>query len=70
MYPNRTCLFLYSSKSQNNGNVNSPRYPQNYPLNTECVYIFEILPHERLLLSFTDLKIAQIPLPNNNLINR
>ena len=58
VFPNRTCLLLYSSKLQKNGNINSPRYPQNYPLNTECVYIFEILPDERLLLTFEDLKIA------------
>ncbi|KAL4233470.1 hypothetical protein ACF0H5_008151 [Mactra antiquata] len=47
------CVFLFESKKGESGSFNSPRYPENYTEDTECVYIFR--PRERnekLLISF------------------
>lgn len=59
VYQNRTCLFTYNSESVIHGNLNSPRYPQNYPLNIRCSYIFDISSrYERILFTFKDFKLS------------
>ncbi|CAF0709121.1 unnamed protein product [Brachionus calyciflorus] len=58
VYQNRTCLFVYNSESVMYGTINSPRYPQNYPLNIRCTYIFELSSNnERILFTFKDFKL-------------
>lgn len=49
------CIFLYESqrlKDGKEGTFNSPYYPDKYPDNTKCVYIFRPGIRERLLISF------------------
>ncbi|XP_063403810.1 cubilin-like isoform X2 [Mytilus trossulus] len=46
------CIFLYISRSYKEGTFNSPYYPQEYPDNTKCEYIFRPAVSERLLISF------------------
>ncbi|XP_052810880.1 cubilin-like isoform X1 [Mya arenaria] len=50
--PGQKCSFLFSSEHLPNGVFNSPRHPDNYPPNFECVYIFQLAPGEKLLISF------------------
>jgi hypothetical protein len=58
VYPNRTCLYTYNSDNIVYGSINSPRYPQNYPLNLRCNYLFEISSKsERILFSFKDFRL-------------
>ena len=62
VYQNRTCLFIYNGDSVTHGTINSPRYPNNYPLNMRCTYIFNIgSKHERILFTFKEFR-----LPNFN----
>ncbi|CAG2197300.1 unnamed protein product [Mytilus edulis] len=46
------CIFLYISRNYKEGTFNSPYYPQEYPDNTKCEYIFRPAVSERLLISF------------------
>jgi hypothetical protein len=47
------CSFLFESKRERSGTFNSPRHPDNYPPNIECVYIFQPESrNEKLLISF------------------
>ncbi|XP_045197836.2 cubilin-like isoform X2 [Mercenaria mercenaria] len=47
------CNFLFESKRSHSGTFNSPRHPDNYPPNIECVYIFQPESrNEKLLISF------------------
>lgn len=43
------CLFKFTEKS---GFFNSPRYPANYPLDTNCTYLIKAEPGEQILLHF------------------
>lgn len=43
------CLFKFTKK---NGSFNSPRYPSNYPLDTNCTYLIKGEPGEQILLHF------------------
>jgi hypothetical protein len=65
-YQNRTCLYTYNSESVSHGNINSPRYPSNYPLNLKCEYVFDIMKNERILFTFKDFKLSS---PNSNVCN-
>ena len=57
IYQNRTCLYTYSSQGIAHGTVNSPRYPNSYPLNIMCTYVFNIEPNERILFTFNEFKL-------------
>ncbi len=57
VYQNRTCLYTYSSDVIEHGIVNSPRYPNNYPLNIVCIYLFSINPGERILFTFNEFRL-------------
>ncbi|KAL3884105.1 hypothetical protein ACJMK2_030327, partial [Sinanodonta woodiana] len=46
------CQFLFDSKERKSGTFNSPRYPNHYPQNSQCVYIFRPDQRERLLIAF------------------
>lgn len=56
VYQNRTCLYTYNSNGMAHGVVNSPRYPNNYPLNLMCIYLFNINPDERILFTFNEFR--------------
>lgn len=58
------CIFLYESqrlKESKDGTFNSPYYPDPYPANTKCEYIFRPAANERLLISFYAFALG----PNN-----
>lgn len=57
IYQNRTCLYTYNSNSMAHGKANSPRYPNNYPLNIKCVYVFDIKQDERILFTFNEFRL-------------
>ena len=63
VYQNKTCLYTYNNENVIQGSLNSPRYPQNYPLNLKCDYIFDIASskNERVLFNFKDFRIPGTP---------
>lgn len=62
VYQNKTCLYTYNNENVIQGSLNSPRYPQSYPLNLRCDYIFDTDPskNERVLFQFKDFRIPGI----------
>lgn len=58
VYQNKTCLYTYNSENVIHGNINSPRYPQNYPLNLKCSYVFDIsTKYEKILFTFKEFRL-------------
>ena len=58
VYQNKTCLYTYNNENVVQGTLNSPRYPQNYPLNLRCDYIFDVAnKYERILYQFKDFRL-------------
>ncbi|PSN56363.1 hypothetical protein C0J52_03754 [Blattella germanica] len=55
--PDGTCNFTYRSGSRKKGEFNSPRYPSNYPSETNCTYLFEPTPNEQVTLVFDHFKV-------------
>ena len=51
------CHFSYVSESTKSGDINSPRYPSNYPSSTYCVYDFFGEPGQQVKLVFNHFKI-------------
>jgi len=59
VYQNRTCFFIYNGDSVAHGSVNSPRFPNNYPLNMRCTYLFNIgSKNERILFTFREFRLS------------
>lgn len=55
--PDGTCSFTYRSTSKKRGEFNSPRYPSNYPSDTNCTYLFLATPNEQVTIVFDNFKI-------------
>ncbi|KAK2586442.1 hypothetical protein KPH14_010719 [Odynerus spinipes] len=55
--PDGTCTFTYRSSSRKRGDFNSPRYPSNYPSDTNCTYLFYATPNEQVTLIFDHFKV-------------
>lgn len=55
--PDGTCSFTYVSSSKKRGELNSPRYPSNYPSDTNCSYLFLAEPNEQVTIVFDHFKI-------------
>ncbi|EFN64302.1 Cubilin [Camponotus floridanus] len=55
--PDGSCTFTYYSSSRKRGEFNSPRYPSNYPSNTNCTYFFMATPNEQITLIFDAFKV-------------
>ncbi|KAG8299043.1 Cubilin [Homalodisca vitripennis] len=55
--PDGSCSFTYRSSSRKKGEFNSPRYPSNYPSQTNCSYIFIATPNEQVTLVFDHFKV-------------
>lgn len=55
--PDGTCTFTYRSTSKKRGEFNSPRYPSNYPSDTNCTYMFLGTPNEQVTLIFDNFKV-------------
>ncbi|XP_067618413.1 uncharacterized protein [Eurosta solidaginis] len=55
--PDGTCSFTYVSTSRKRGELNSPRYPSNYPSDTNCSYLFLGEPNEQVTIVFDNFKI-------------
>ncbi|XP_011193045.2 uncharacterized protein LOC105218882 isoform X2 [Zeugodacus cucurbitae] len=55
--PDGTCSFTYVSSSKKRGELNSPRYPSNYPSDTNCSYLFLGEPNEQVTIVFDHFKI-------------
>nr|XP_012232025.1 PREDICTED: dorsal-ventral patterning tolloid-like protein 1 isoform X3 [Linepithema humile] len=55
--PDGTCNFTYRSDSRKRGEFNSPRYPSNYPSDTNCTYFFVATPNEQVALIFDHFKV-------------
>ncbi|XP_035739914.1 dorsal-ventral patterning tolloid-like protein 1 isoform X2 [Vespa mandarinia] len=55
--PDGTCTFKYRSSSRKRGDFNSPRYPSNYPSDTNCTYFFYSTPNEQVTLIFDHFKV-------------
>ncbi|XP_043504117.1 dorsal-ventral patterning tolloid-like protein 1 isoform X1 [Polistes fuscatus] len=55
--PDGTCTFTYRSSSRKKGDFNSPRYPSNYPSDTNCTYLFFSTPNEQVTLIFDHFKV-------------
>ncbi|KAH8383445.1 hypothetical protein KR009_008609 [Drosophila setifemur] len=55
--PDGTCSFTYVSNSKKRGELNSPRYPSNYPSDTNCSYLFLAEANEQVTIVFDHFKI-------------
>ncbi|XP_039445529.1 cubilin isoform X4 [Culex pipiens pallens] len=55
--PDGTCSFTYRSTSRKKGEFNSPRYPSNYPSETNCSYVFLATPNEQVTIVFDHFKV-------------
>ncbi|XP_075148530.1 uncharacterized protein LOC142222327 isoform X2 [Haematobia irritans] len=55
--PDGTCSFTYVSSSKKRGELNSPRYPSNYPSDTNCSYLFLPESNEQVTIVFDHFKI-------------
>ncbi|TGZ54007.1 Uncharacterized protein DBV15_11939 [Temnothorax longispinosus] len=55
--PDGSCTFTYRSSSRKRGEFNSPRYPSNYPSDTNCTYLFLATPNEQVALIFDHFKV-------------
>ncbi|XP_043464609.1 dorsal-ventral patterning tolloid-like protein 1 isoform X2 [Leptopilina heterotoma] len=55
--PDGSCTFTYRSSSRKKGEFNSPRYPSNYPSDTNCTYNFLATPNEQVTLIFDHFKV-------------
>ncbi|XP_055908933.1 uncharacterized protein LOC129943472 isoform X2 [Eupeodes corollae] len=55
--PDGTCSFTYVSSSKKRGDLNSPRYPSNYPSETNCSYLFLAEPNEQVTIVFDHFKV-------------
>ncbi|XP_055680317.1 cubilin isoform X3 [Lutzomyia longipalpis] len=55
--PDGTCSFTYRSTSRKKGEFNSPRYPSNYPSETNCSYLFLATPNEQVTIVFDNFKV-------------
>ncbi|GLH08018.1 Cubilin homolog [Gryllus bimaculatus] len=55
--PDGSCIFTYRSSSRKKGEFNSPRYPSNYPSETNCTYLFLGTPNEQVTLVFDHFKV-------------
>lgn len=55
--PDGSCTFTYRSSSRKKGEFNSPRYPSNYPSDTNCTYNFIATPNEQVTLIFDHFKV-------------
>ncbi|XP_017848195.1 tolloid-like protein 2 isoform X3 [Drosophila busckii] len=55
--PDGTCSFTYVSSSKKRGELNSPRYPSNYPSDTNCSYLFLADHNEQVTIVFDHFKI-------------
>ncbi|XP_034131223.1 cubilin isoform X3 [Drosophila guanche] len=55
--PDGTCSFTYVSSSKKRGELNSPRYPSNYPSDTNCSYLFLAEANEQVTIVFDHFKI-------------
>nr|XP_036225350.1 cubilin isoform X3 [Bactrocera oleae] len=55
--PDGTCSFTYVSSSKKRGELNSPRYPSNYPSDTNCSYLFLGEPNEQVTIVFDHFKV-------------
>ncbi|KAF5284497.1 hypothetical protein FQA39_LY17032 [Lamprigera yunnana] len=55
--PDGSCAFTYRSSSKKKGEFNSPRYPSNYPSDTNCTYLFLSTPNEQVSIVFDNFKV-------------
>ncbi|XP_017776058.1 PREDICTED: bone morphogenetic protein 1 isoform X5 [Nicrophorus vespilloides] len=55
--PDGSCTFTYMSESKKRGEFNSPRYPSNYPSDTNCTYNFMATKNEQVTLIFDNFKV-------------
>lgn len=55
--PDGTCSFTYRSTSKKKGEFNSPRYPSNYPSDTNCSFVFLATPNEQVTIVFDHFKV-------------
>ncbi|XP_066598102.1 tolloid-like protein 1 isoform X2 [Prorops nasuta] len=55
--PDGSCTFTYRSSSRKRGEFNSPRYPSNYPSDTNCTYFFLATRDEQVTLIFDSFKV-------------
>ncbi|XP_039289954.1 tolloid-like protein 2 [Nilaparvata lugens] len=55
--PDGSCTFTYRSSSRKKGEFNSPRYPSNYPSQTNCTYTFIATPNEQVTLVFDHFRV-------------
>lgn len=55
--PDGSCQFTYHSTARKRGEFNSPRYPSNYPSDTNCTYMFIPTPDEQVSLVFDHFKV-------------
>lgn len=55
--PDGSCTFTYRSIGRKKGEFNSPRYPSNYPSDTNCTYSFLGTNNEQVTLIFDNFKV-------------
>ena len=51
---------FYSKQGFKDGRFFSPRYPQNYPPNVNCQYVFYGMKNERVKITFQNIQLENI----------
>ncbi|ESN96367.1 hypothetical protein HELRODRAFT_68144, partial [Helobdella robusta] len=54
------CTYDFSSERRSRGQFFSPKYPQNYPPNSNCKYYFHAKPYEKVALIFENIQLEYI----------
>lgn len=51
---------FYRSRNITSGRLFSPKYPQNYPKNSNCLYVFYAMKNERVKVIFQNIQLEKI----------
>ena len=54
---------FHSTASIKSGKLFSPKYPQNYPSNANCQYLFYASKNERVRVTFQNIQLERIDGP-------
>ncbi|XP_064627672.1 suppressor of lurcher protein 1-like isoform X2 [Lineus longissimus] len=54
------CTYIMASSQRKKGKFFSPQYPQNYPADAECQYVFKGMPEEQVVVTFENIQLERL----------